>query len=299
MAESTNSCGTTYCPATKKAKLKSNGHALLRELDRVRSLLAAKIWPEANEMPLLVMARFVKGISLPEFIDLTKDLPENSEWVALSLDASQYGNLTLLVEQGFDLKTQICPFTGVLQDAALVQQFGLELERVEAAQVDLSCVLFELDKHFTAFAQMDLSLGLLARIIKHEARVSATLGRVGDRLALILPKTGPFQARALAERVIVALQDVLQQDNVSGLDLSLTDNLPIRAGISYIEFNPSNEKPIKLPSSKQLLDDAAKALILAKQGFTRTFKRSGADGPEQRTQVQACEKQFLFFGDTE
>lgn len=266
----------------------------------------------------------------------TTDLPDQGAWFALSLDPEQHPQLRAICQDSSHLFHAVCPLTGALLPDPFQAHLTEELNRL-ADGSELSLILLELvapiwmkrpcthegetsNPHdFAArlspfsHTALDFSMNSLARVVRSHIRTCDAPGRLTvDRLALVLPGTGPFRARALAERLIgdfyetlaaeygLAMRKHLSHPETEGWSEELIgktreDDTPlvqVRAGIACCD----NEQ---LLTSEMLLGHASTALTLARPGHTRTFRKTGAASPERKTQVQPCEKHFLFFGDAE
>lgn len=118
--------------------------------------------------------------------------------------------------------------------------------------------------------------------MRRYARVCDIPGRpTEDHPALIMPDVGPFRARALTERLISSFKEE-----------AFPSGLSLRAGLAYCDAET-------VLSSETLLQQAEQALNQAQPGFSRMYRKAGILEPERKTQVQACEKAFLFFGEEE
>lgn len=364
-----------------------NGGALLRELDRIRTLLAARAASRGGISlrkgeRLLVVARFAPGLTLEAWNALTQgvltesapllkisarestdasvlcektgerdetgrtgrlpdasgaaDTANQGAWFVLSLDPDQHPQLRAICQDSSHLFHAVCPLTGALLPDPFCTHLAGELNRLTDGS-ELSLVLLELvapgwmkvpcahgeeasNPHdFAArvspfsHTALDFSISSLARVVRSHIRTCDAPGRLAvDRLALILPGTGPFRARALTERLIGDFYETLAAEyglsmrkqrshtETDGWSEELigetreddTPPVQIRAGIACCDME-------QLPTPETLLGHASTALTLARPGHTRTFRKAGAQSPERKTQVQACEKHFLFFGDSE
>lgn len=337
MDESTNSCGTRSSSCIQNTENAwaeasscslhgtdaavrpicgssgSNEAALLRELEDIRALLASRVAGTGclqQGERLLAVTCLVPGLGPEAWNALAwqkRSRDGNFPWFALELDPRQYPQmLGLYREERPDLGA-VCPLTGALLPEAFIHQLTVAVAAVQTRGDELTMALFGLhdacgsDKDSCNAAEgsscgrdiayrqkmfppscSDMSLCLLMRLVRLHARACDIPGRLNsNRLALLMPGVGPFRARALAERLIASFQEEAARPG---------DRL--RAGLACCD----EEFPV---TAEQLLMQAASALALAQPGFTRTFRRAGTPEPERRTQVQACEKAFLFFGDAE
>lgn len=127
-------------------------------------------------------------------------------------------------------------------------------------------------------------LPLLAQTLRAHARGCDVPGRMEHTLALLMPGAGALRARAFAERLVLAFDEALRR--VSGGQVV---RLALRAGIAACEIDD-------IPDADTLVSRCRQALDVAQPGGTRTWRKNDMGVSERRTQVQACEKQFLFFG---
>ena len=308
-----------------------DGAALLRELDRMRTLLAGRaaskegIALHSGER-LLVVARFAPGLSLETWHKLVSNgasssLPQAESgngaadpaaWFAFDLDPARHPQLLSLSREGAHLFGLVCPLTGALLPQAFQRELGTELTHVRTGGGELTLVLLEVMGPAPASRSvregregregnaapltaggpfpssvLDDPMCQLSRMVRGHVRSCDIPGRLAiDRLAVLMPGVGPFRARALTERLMAAFREE------SAASFSGEDALQVRAGIACCDGT--------LPlSGDALLRQAGNALALAQPGFTRTFRKAGSPAPERKTQVHACEKAFLFFGDTE
>lgn len=348
MAELTNSSETLCYPgmetdSSRAEKSSLDGAALLRELARVRTILAARAATEGGfslhrEESLLVVARFVPGLTPEGWRTLLREqkkfpvenngistpedaLEKEEDWVALPLDPAEHPQLMTLSKDGAHLFHAVCPLTGTLLPRFFRQHVGGSLRQATGTGSDLSLIVLEIvppasmkkcrpdtvneaeisteaypNEVFVPFpaSPLDGPLCALARLIRTHARFCDTLGRLAiDRLGLLLPGAGPFRARALAERIIGDFNEmvVAEQTSSSVSSGGEEERFRLKAGIACCDSD--------VESADALLRHVGTALSLAQTGYTRTFRKTGTPAPERKTQVQACEKQFLFFGDTE
>lgn len=248
-------------------------------------------------------------------------------WFVLDLDPAQHPQLLGLCQESAHLFHAVCPLTGALLPDPFRAHLAEELHRL-ADGGELSLIMLELVTpvwmkapcaHESRAATphdctglgvpfshtaLDFSMSSLARVARAHIRGCDTPGRLTvDRLALVLPGTGPFRARALTERLIGDFCEAIAAEyrlaghkKAAGEPSDETKSDPqappiqIRAGIACCD----GEQKL---TPEALLGQASTALTLARPGHTRTFRKTGS--PERKTQVQACEKQFLFFGDPE
>lgn len=261
-----------------------------------------------------------------------------SGWFALELDPARYPQLAAAFgKKGVPLYRTICPETGALLSEFFFRNIGSELEKACRNGNDVSLLVLELvedrgsvpseqspdrrqappmSRLFAgkasaaeiAAAEGD-SLGpnpdtppqsetdgealadklpLLAAVLKAHARGCDVPARLADiRMGLLMPGAGALRARAFAERLISAFDEALRRHS-GGRSVSAA----LRVGIAC--YDPEASK-----DPQNLMNQAVTALNLARPGSTRTFRKAGGVTAERRTQVQACEKQFLFFGAAE
>lgn len=309
MAKSTNSCGTPCSPSMTRPETPSaaspsvDGAALLRELEGLRTALealagnaseAARVPVQdggATEAPALLLARVVAEVTPEDWQALVRNQPELAEWFALPLDPADTPNLAALTRRcaaskdapGTGLVGEvICQQTGTLLANAFMAQLERQTRECLQRGSDLVVMLFDvLDEDPEALDVLASTLRALARGCDVPARIAER------RMALLMPGTSALRARGFAERIMVAY--VENRPPVFGR--SVTD-LPLKAGLACFDAETASD-------AARLLEQAAKALDLAKPGSTKTFRRGGEILDERKTQVQAREKQFLFFGTKE
>ena len=336
MDESTNSCGTRSFSCTAAADsparadlsppvpngtakrgspdsggaLPAEGAALLRELDGLRAALAGAAGarpapPGGQGDRLIVLARFLSDPA-PEAWDALAARTESEArgpWFALELDPEEYPQMQGLCRAEAPPLGPVCPVTAGLLPESFLRLVASETDRLIAAGGEATLALFAVDgapspgspsgdcsppcesgKRETTFpsSPADAPLRVLARLMRRHARACDIPGRpTRDHLALLMPGVGPFRARALAERLIASFREE-----------AVPAGAMLRAGHACCDA----DAPVP---AAVLLARAEEALALAQPGFSRTFRKEGAPEPERRTQVQACEKAFLFFGDSE
>ena len=236
------------------------------------------------------------------------------------------------------LRQAICPDTGALLPDFFLKNLASELEKTRRSRNDLSLVVLEMVEDKTPepnrpvrrrsepglsqiFAGTASAAGLLdeapapgkpgaasvstaapetggflpgeklpllAATLKAHARGCDVPARLAqDRMGLLMPGAGALRARAFAERLISAFDEALRRHSGGRIV-----RVALRAGIACFD-------PEEGADAEALVRQAATALTLAQPGGTRTFRKAGGVTAERRTQVQACEKQFLFFGAAE
>lgn len=288
-----------------------DGAALLRELDALRAVLAGRAGgnpSSASRNRLVVVARFFSDLAPDAWNALARyDEPDETDtnrghgpWFALDLDPGEYPQMAGLCRTGAPPLGPVCPLTAALLPEPFLERVAAEVAGLSASGEEATLVLFgvdgapvgtarsagcpgsagtDADRRNGESLRLDQSLRALARIMRRHARACDIPGRpTRDHLALLMPGMGPFRARALAERIITSFQ----QEAAGGL----------RAGLACCD----SDAPVP---ADLLLARAEAALALAHPGFSHTFRKAGMPDPERRTQVQACEKAFLFFGDSE
>lgn len=307
----------------QRGALPAEGAALLRELDGLRAILAgaagARPAPPADRQDrLIVLARFLDHTEAEDTpADHRAENEARDPWFTLELDPEEYPQMRGLCRADAPPLGPVCPVTAGLLPESFLRLVASETDRLIAAGGEATLALFAVDSAPGAFSGdsrppseagsrdrnrrhgndrcagatpggvfppsvADAPLRVLARLMRRHARACDIPGRPArDHLALLMPGVGPFRARALAERLIAAFREE-----------AVPDGAVLRAGLACCDA----EAPI---SADVLLARAEEALALAQPGFSRTFRKEGAPEPERRTQVQACEKAFLFFGDSE
>lgn len=316
MGELIKSCGTlsSSCTASTERESPPRSADLLRELDLLRTLLIAQMAKTSEvyqgEQPLLVLAGLVPDLT-PEMWKRIKeqDWRALASWFALELDPVEHPQMLGLCRADAPNYGPICPLTGTLLPSPFLSELTTALDKVQTDGGDMTLILFAVDDsefspenaksdsperdNLTEYVidydkvdfpvtDKDTSLCLLARLFRQYARKCDIPGRLSkDRLALLMPGIGPFRARAMTERLIGAFQEE-----------AYPAGLLLRAGLVCCDSET-------IVPAKQMIDQATSALALAKPGFSRTYREVGVPEPERKTQVQACEKAFLFFGDAE
>lgn len=261
-----------------------------------------------------------------------------SGWFALELDPARYPQLAAAFgRKGVPLYRTICPETGALLSEFFFRNMGSELEKACQNGNDVSLLVLELVEERGAIPSEQATdrrqappmsrvfagkasaseiaaaegdalgpdpdkspqsgtggealagkLPLLAAALKAYARGCDVPARLADtRMGLLMPGAGALRARAFAERLISAFDETLRRHS-GGQSVSTA----LRVGIACYDPEASTDP-------QTLMNQAVTALDLARPGGTRTFRKAGGVTAERRTQVQACEKQFLFFGAAE
>ena len=305
MAKSTNSSGTPSSPSMTRPDasraVSCDGMALLRELtalaEALDSLAARSPQPVTTAHdagtaddcgPALMLARVVPGLTPAVWQTFVRDHPEAAGWFALPVNATEHPNLSALghgakarAGASIDVGRLVCQETGLLLNDAFMERFARLALESRSSGNDLVLVLFELvDDDPDAPVE-------LARTLRALARGCDIPGRLGERrMGLVMPGTGALRARGFAERVMVAF--VENRPAVFGKTVA---DLPLKAGLACFDAESA-------PDAARLVEQAEAALELAKPGDAKTFRRGGEILDERKTQVQASEKQFLFFGAT-
>ena len=153
--------------------------------------------------------------------------------------------------------------TGLFNRRALYQHTENELSRARRENFPLSLVLLDID-HFKSVNDQhghlvgDQALRLVADIITHSKRPYDWAGRWGgEEFLVVLPNTGPPEARIVAERM---------RENVARAHFVLPDDdrslqLHISLGVSSASVSPDSTLMLD-----QLLHHADEALYRAKRG---------------------------------
>ncbi len=348
MDASTNSCATRCSRSTTGAERSApgsvapNGAELLRELDRLRAVLASGAAGEdlsgcGTADRLLVVSCLAPGLSMEQWRGVLRRERESgkadigSRWFALEIETARYPQLAAAFGRK-DAAPVLCPETGILTADFFMRTLEAELTKCRSSGNELTLIVLEAvdepnraaedrpAQHRNAFSlsrifageaviaeepsggvpergneagppQADAAfssarmLPLLASALRTHARGCDVPARLAEgRLGLLMPGAGALRARAFAERLIGVFTETLRRHS-AGRPVTST----LRAGIAYHD----SEAP---EGACELMDQALKALDAAQAGGTRTFRKAGGAVVERRTQVQACEKQFLFFG---
>lgn len=303
-----------------------DGAEILREIDALRAVLAGRaggLYSPAPGDRLIVVARFFSDLTPEAWNALarydgpgepggTNEHKGHGPWFALELDPEEYPQMVGLCRADAPPLGPVCPLTAALLPEPFLSRVAAEVASLSASGGEATLAIFSVDGASAGTApaagglqavptdaaqthtdrtngnqageappRIERSLRALARIMRRHARACDIPGRpTPDHLALLMPGVGPFRARAMTERIIASFQ---QETAPAGA---------VRAGLASYD----SDAPV---SADILLARAEAALTLAQPGFSHTFRKAGMPEPERRTQVQACEKAFLFFGDSE
>lgn len=277
---------------------------------------------------LLVLSCLAKGVSLEDWRTLAAEFEDMEQWYAFELDPARNPQLAAASTKGVSLQQTVCPETGLLLAAYFQKHLCAELEKARKTGNGPTLLLLEivngasrleprptprreptLSQIFSGNVDLDTvaepvtpaqpteavaltlddqkKLLLLAQTLRAHARGCDVPARMDSVLALLMPGAGALRARAFAERLILAFDEALRR--VSG---GQPVRLALRAGIAGCEIDD-------IPDDATLITRAKEALGLAQPGGTRTYRKNDMGASERKTQVQACEKQFLFFGAAE
>lgn len=277
---------------------------------------------------LLVLSCLAKGVSLDDWRSLSAESADMEQWYAFELDPARNPQLSAASTKGLPLQQAVDPETGLLMEPYFQKHLGTELDKARKTGNGPALLLFEivngisrietwpkprreptLSQIFSGNADPDVvpetapsaqpvqatqltlddqkKLLLLSQTLRAHARGCDVPARMEQSLALLMPGAGVLRARAFAERLVLAFDEALRR--VSG---GQPVRLALRAGIAGCEIDD-------MPDGATLLSRAKESLALAQPGGTRTYRKNDMGASERRTQVQACEKQFLFFGATE
>lgn len=285
---------------------------------------------EGSGERILVLSCLARGLSLQDWHDLCENCTSPEDWFAFELDPARNPQLAASSARGVPLQQAVCPETGLLLAPVFTKNMGSELDKARKTGNGPTLVLFEivdgtcrpdprptgtrrseptLTQIFSGNVDPDVlektepvpqempppqplpadksrvaRLPLLAQTLRAHARGCDVPARMEDSLALLMPGAGALRARAFAERLVLAFDEALRR--VSGGQVV---RLALRAGIAGCEIDD-------IPDAGGLLARAQQAMALAQPGGTRTWRKNDMGVSERKTQVQACEKQFLFFG---
>jgi len=154
--------------------------------------------------------------------------------------------------------------TGLFSRQHFMQRFEEELHRVTRYDETLSFVLVDLD-HFKPINDNhghitgDYVLSKISSIIENTIRSSDFAGRYGgDEIAILLTETYSDGARVMAHRISEKINNHTFE-SPNGHTVSLT------VSIGLVEFDGSTAQAITGDDSQKIIDEADRALYVAKQ----------------------------------
>lgn len=158
--------------------------------------------------------------------------------------------------------------TGLCNHAHFMERLGTEILRAGRGEAPLSLVFLDLD-HFKSYnddydhPEGDRLLAGFAQLIRRSAREDDVAGRYGgEEFALLLPGTGPEEARQVAERIRLALE----------ADASYRRRVTVSAGVAAY--------PNHAGSAQALLEQADRAVYAAKARGRNRVVVAGEPGCE-------------------
>jgi diguanylate cyclase (GGDEF)-like protein len=165
--------------------------------------------------------------------------------------------------------------TGLYNRRMLERRLEMEWERSRRFSTSLSCIMVDVD-HFKKFNDEhghligDEVLKYVGGVLKEQVRKVDTVARFGgEEFAILLPRTTPEEAHAVAEKLREAIQDTPFRKQTEADDIP--SHLTISAGVASTLDSPQ--------SVKQLVDMADTALLLAKSlGRNRVIGYGKGDG---------------------
>jgi len=254
---------------------------LLDDLSKVVRMLREQVKPDLADTPMTAIVRLVPGLNLSNWKKISaRELDQN--WIALDLNSDP-------------TPTRDCNgrnyLTGMWQSEAFARALDQALLDSHRNGLTLSLALFQVDaldqnqvKHYS------LIMRALSSQIWESASEQDILGHLSPNMfALAMPGCNPFQARAMAENVIIQTSKDMQRQNLNCY--------PIRAGIV------SQPRMCRQPAStNDLLTKARQLLDLTGNGQNIELKQRinmEKDATVEQafnTLVMANEKHFLFTG---
>jgi diguanylate cyclase (GGDEF)-like protein len=250
------------------------------------------------EMPRIdgpTLCRIVRDMHLPHYmyvVFLTSRKSRDDIIGALDAGADDYlckpvqksellarmlaGGRVLDLERKLSLMARSDVLTGLYTRRVFFEYFEKELQRAQRHASALSCVMFDIDyfkrindQHGHAVG--DVCLQTVARLLTENCRSSDVVCRfAGDEFLAMLPDTDSHKAVAWAERL---------RQNMG--------KSPLRIGETEIQIAATfgvAQRDEETQSTKELLDCADQALLLAKQAGrnrVQAFDRSSGTGKSQ------------------
>jgi len=261
--------------------------ALLAEMDSLRHAVTAALpsSPPADES-LRLIARLAPGLSSEQY-DRLLGAVRDQGWFFLSLPSAGYPSLHALLQLVDSLPDDSCPLTQALTPRSFARKLREEAERAVRHNADLALIVL------AGAGPMDArSLLALAEAAQLEMSGGDTLARIEqDRLAVIAPNARQLKVRALAERILDRFAASLPP-GPGPLSCQAA-----RAGIAC--FSPDENLTDTAKIADALRENSLAALETAPANQARVHQRDTRPMAERSVLVQAGEKQFLFFGNTE
>lgn len=284
--------------ATSAGNLLQGADDLLRELTRMAGILRPYA-DAAPDGPLTAVVRLAPGLDPEQWRRLASD-NRCDGWFALELPKRAQPVPAPELCRGEGGKPAEDPF-GILNVAPFLERLHREAERARQIRSGLALALFAVTEAPGGEGAKPDALAELGGKLRQAARPQDVMGRLQpDMLALAMPGVGPFQALALAERVVSEVSRVLglphDGDPAARLSPEKSGCL-LKAGVAEIpgEGGAEAEAAAVLERAKEALRQTSDSAAASVRERVRLFRRS-ADPAERETLVLASEKQFLFFG---
>ena len=283
---------------TKSSKSKSainiSNMDLTRELEALRALLrdlAVKHSGQSSDK-IMAVVRFFNELSPDEWREAAQE-HGLEQWVPVMLSgpaADVWEHWGQLLDD-ISFQRDHDALTGLYNRRYFEHELAMQVTRAERSGADLSLVIIDLDRFknvndIYGHARGDEVLAYLGKLLMSGKRpydVTARLG--GEEFVILLPDTSILQAQIIVERLLAKFRKKVFKGNAK---VSFT--VTFSAGIT------SRWGKMQIPADV-LLDEADKAMYVAKAGGRNTIKLSSAPQDNIRAQqsmVRSDEKKFLF-----
>ena len=183
------------------------------------------------------------------------------------------------------------PMTGVANRRALTEALTVEWQRAARMQAPLSVLMIDVD-HFKAFNDRyghlagDECLRKVARaLVRTATRATDLVARYGgEEFAVLLPATGPAEAKAIAEKLRLAVHKLAIVHAASGVGTVVTVSIGVATAqtthtVRSEDVDRAGAQAQAERESQHLLHQADQALYLAKESGRDTVVAQ-ADAPE-------------------